>query len=130
MAQHLGLRIRWIQAALWAGIATASFADIPRDPTQPPAGIDAAGARTGPAAETQIQSITISGRQRYAMINGIIMKPGDVINEGRIVKITENTVIVKSASGLTALKLFPNVDKHVHSHAKSTRPASVHRNQR
>lgn len=128
MAQHLGLCIRWILAALWAGMAASSLADMPRDPTQPPAGINAAGTNTGTAAGTQIQSITISGNRRYAMINGITMKPGDTISEGRIVKITENSVIVKSANGLTTLKMFPDVDKHVHSHAKPARQPSVHRN--
>ena len=128
MAQYLSLLTRWVCTALLSGIATTSFADMPHDPTQPPASIATVGPNGNATTGSAIQSITIRGSQRYAMVNGTMVKPGDTLSEGRIVKITENAVIVKSATGLTALKLFPNVEKRMHPPAKSTHQPSVHRN--
>lgn len=128
MAQHLGLLTYCASIALCAGVAVSSFADMPHDPTQPPANIMSGSNNTTVASTSVIQSITIRGKQRFAMINGIMMKLGDSISEGRIVNITETAVIVRSTNGLSVLKLFPNVDKHAHTHAKPTRQPSVHRN--
>lgn len=128
MAQHLSSLSRWIFAALCAGLATASLADAPRDPTVPPASIGSAGGNTAAPQGSTLQSVSISGKQRYAMINGIMLKVGDTVSEGRIVKITENSVIVRSANGPVTLKLFPDIDKRVHPDAKPTRQPSVRRN--
>lgn len=120
---------RWMLAVICSGLAALSHADTPlsRDPTQPPASLNSAGTRSA-AASSSVQSITIGKHQRHAMINGVTVKTGDTVSEGRIVNITEDAVIVKSANGLTTLKLFPNVDKHPHTNVPATRPSSVHRN--
>ena len=129
MAQYLtlGSLKYWTLAAICAGIATTSLADTPRDPTLPPANIGLAGTNVR-TTSSLIQSITLMDGKRYAMIAGATVKTGDTITEGRIVNITENAVLVKTATGLITLKLFPNVDKHVHQHAKPTHQPSVHRN--
>lgn len=133
MAQYLSCAFitRYLFATACACIATASGAAITQDPTQPPLTLTAPGSqgsRASAPASSMIQSITLRGGQHYAMINGAMVKAGDTVSEGRIVRITDNAVVVRSPTGLTALKIFPDVDKRLHSHAKPVRPPSVNRN--
>lgn len=121
--------LRCMIIVLGTGSAAFSHADAPitRDPTQPPASLGSSGIQSA-AASSSLQSITIGRKQRHAMINGVTVKIGDTVSEGRIANITEDAVMIKSANGLTTLKLFPNVDKHPHTTVPAPRPSSVHRN--
>lgn len=130
MAQYLNCACitRYLFATACACMATASCAAIMHDPTQPPLTMTAPGSHGSAPAGSTIQSIMRRGGQYYAMVNGLMVKVGDTISEGRITNITDHAVIVRSPTGLTALKIFPDVDKRLHSHAKPARPPSANRN--
>ena len=133
MAQHLNCAFisRYLLATAYACMATASGAAITQDPTQPPltmAAPGSSGSRANTPPSSTIQSITRRGGQHYAMINGETVKAGDTVSEGRIVQITDNAVIIRSTAGLTTLKIFPDVDKRLHTHTKPARQPSVNRN--
>lgn len=110
MAKHLTLAC----LSLFLSMSHSSWADSVVDPTQPPAGLNSIStADTGTDAST-IQSVTLTKKQRYAMINGETVKVGDTIKAGRIIQITETEVWVRSGNEVSRIALFPNVSKQYH----------------
>jgi len=89
----------------------AQAAETLRDPTRPPAVLyvpdDGAGIETGPV----LQSVLISQGRRTAVISGRSVKVGDRFDDGRVIRINETDVVLKTGSGLQTLKLFPDVEK-------------------
>ncbi|BBP01376.1 hypothetical protein [Sulfuriferula nivalis] len=108
MAKHLTL------TCLSLLLCTSSFsqADNMTDPTQPPASMNSANTANTNSNVSTVQSVTLGKQHRYAMINGTTVKVGDVIDAGRIIKITESDVWVKSDNVVSRISLFPNVSKH------------------
>ncbi len=119
MAQYLNtLSISALLCLSLPGFA----ADIGKDPTQPPASLGSVGTADTNAEFTQVQSITLNKNQRYAMINGDMVKVGDTISAGRIVQITENGVWIKAGNEVTHLPMFPNVAKRTTTKRTSQHP--------
>lgn len=93
--------------ALLAGSAHgAPFAD----PTRPP---DAAPAEAAPgiSAGARLESVLIAPDRRVAVIGGQQVRLGEKFRDGRVVRITESEVVIRTAEGTETLKLFPEVDK-------------------
>jgi hypothetical protein len=109
MAKHLTL----ICLSLLLCTSAISQADNMTDPTQPPASLSSASTTTTGSNVATVQSVTLGKQQRYAMINGATVKVGDIIEAGRIIKITESDVWVKSDNVISRISLFPNVSKHI-----------------
>ena len=87
---------------------------MPVDPTRPPAILtpeaqqgDKVPAASGPV----LQSILISPTRVVAIISGETVRQGDKFGEFRVVKITEEEVVLRSGSQLQTLKLFPDIEK-------------------
>lgn len=91
----------------------AASAEVLRDPTRPPADLSQGNAGVPVASGPELQSVRISAHQRSAIISGQRVKVGDKLGDARIVKITENEVVLKGSSGLQTLKLFPDVGKRI-----------------
>jgi MSHA biogenesis protein MshK len=94
------------------------------DPTRPPAELQAApvDTKTGkPSAvapgELRLQSILIGPHERSAIINGVVVSPGDRVGDARVLSISENQVVLKSRTGNSVLRLFPSALKK-HSGAR------------
>lgn len=87
------------------------------DPTQPPAGlnIDASDSHTSLVGGSAVQMITVRDRHYQAMIHGLTVKVGDHIQEGKIIAITEQGVVIKVDHSHNTIELYPNVDKHPHT---------------
>ena len=114
MAQYLNiLSISALLCISLPGVA----ADISKDPTQPPAGLNSMTTTETSTSPLQVQAITINKKQRYAMINGDMVKVGDTVSAGRIVQITENGIWIKSGNEVTHLPMLPNVTKHTSKHS-------------
>lgn len=107
MAKHITLA--YMILLFWT--SAYSHAETMTDPTQPPANLNSTNTNNGNDTPTTVQSVTL-GKQRYAMINGTMVKVGDTINAARIIKITESDVWVKSDNVVSRISLFPNVSKH------------------
>jgi MSHA biogenesis protein MshK len=45
------------------------------------------------------------------MIDGQALKPGDKFGDARVVKITENEVVLRNGQEVQTVKLFPQVEK-------------------
>jgi MSHA biogenesis protein MshK len=130
MAEYLSARTRvWrMAAAISAAMLTVAFADAQelRDPTRPPALFESdGGQRTSSAsAGPVLQSVLISPTRRIAMIDGQALKPGDKFGDARVVKITENEVVLRNGQEVQTLKLFPQVEKQKTPHPKLSHAGS------
>lgn len=86
------------------------------DPTRPPAELGVAGGAEmeGMTAKGPIlQSVLISAGRKSAIIGGQMVRLGGKYGEARVVRITENEVILKTGTLTETLRLFPDVDKRL-----------------
>ena len=81
------------------------------DPTRPPAAVfsDAPG-DTGAVAGPLLQSVMISPAGSSAIIGGQMVKLGGKYGDARVVKITANEVVLRSANGTEILGMYPDVN--------------------
>jgi MSHA biogenesis protein MshK len=84
----------------------APFADPMRPPDFAPA--DAA---PGVSAGSRLESVLIAPDRRVAVIGGQQVRLGEKFGDGRVVRITESEVVIRTAEGTQTLKLFPEVEK-------------------
>ena len=105
-------------ALVASGAAAAPFADPTRPPSAQPSGEGAATAPDGP----RLESVLIAPDRRIAVISGQQYKMGDPYGEGRVVRITESEVAIRSGESVEVLKLFPGVEKRLRpQRSKGTR---------
>lgn len=105
--------VRWqIVVACVAALAHGHVqAQVVADPTRPPADLQsAASGSDGTAASPMLQSIMISSSERSAIINGERVKQGGSYGNSRVLKISENEVVLRTATGAETLRLYPGVD--------------------
>ncbi|OHC69151.1 MAG: hypothetical protein A2045_08610 [Rhodocyclales bacterium GWA2_65_20] len=92
---------------------TVAQAQALADPTRPPALVaDPAGGPGATAAPAGLQSIIRrDGAKPAALINGEYVTLGGRVGDATVVKIGEDSVTLKSATGLETLKLMPDAEK-------------------
>lgn len=97
--------------ALLAAMAVAR-AQALADPTRPPAalGNPATGVGENPAATGLHTIIRSNCGKPAAIINGEYVMLGGHVGDARVVKIDEDSVTLKSATGRETLKLMPGVE--------------------
>ena len=107
-------------------LATASAAAAMHDPTRPPASLtDSPGA--GLRAAPVLQSVIIGKGTRAAIIDGERVEIGGRFREARVVRITEDEVVLREDGTTQVLKMFPDVEKKtvkVRESAPRTPPGS------
>jgi MSHA biogenesis protein MshK len=99
----------------------AAFAENLADPTRPSAALDAGSGNPGAgttdgtsalaASEPVLQSVLIAPGRKVAIISGETVKLGDKFGEARVVRITENEVVLRTDRDQQTLKLFPGLEK-------------------
>lgn len=97
---------------LLAGSAAAS-AQL-ADPTRPPVMAEPAAALAGaaPPATSGLQSVILKKKGKpAALINGEIVELGGMVGESRLVKVSEDAVVLKGPSGEETLRLMPSAEK-------------------
>ncbi len=100
-------------AILACGVATA-LAQTLSDPTRPPAGLGLQGVPIGGEAGglgLSLESVRISADSRSAIINGEHVQIGQRVRGLRLVRVSENEVVVLEGGQRRTLKLFPGVNK-------------------
>lgn len=102
----------WLLGLLLACTLPLQAADM-ADPMRPPSGFgEHAAAATAPReAPLQVGGVFLMGKQSYAIIDGQVARVGDRLEAGRIGKIDEAGVWLKTATGTRQLKLLPDVAK-------------------
>jgi MSHA biogenesis protein MshK len=102
-----------ISAILSAGVffcASAVTAQGISDPTRPPAAVssDRSG-DAGALALPVLHSIKITPTERSAIIGDETVRQGGKYGDARVIRITENEVVLRSAAGTDTLRLYPDV---------------------
>lgn len=123
MAEHLiGTFRKAIVFAMAGGLAGVIHSPVLAqglsDPTRPPTvtlADESAAGEAGEGATPVLQSILISPSRRQAIISGKTVTVGEKVGDAKIVRITENTVILRNGSDLQTLKLFPGIEKRSNS---------------
>ena len=103
-----------VAAVLPFAAVAAGEAALP-DPTRPPEGMvtfSAPGAMP-PSLEPQLQSVLTGAAGRSAIIGGQRYKLGDRVGDARLVKISENEVVLSGPGGRRTMKLFVPVKTRV-----------------
>ncbi len=128
MAEHLSKANRkmTLQGGLLLLMLAATpvgAAEILRDPTRPPAALEPMpeGTVSAPASGPVLQSVLVSSGRRVAIISGQSVSLGEKFGEARVVKITENEVLLRRGTDLQTLKLFPGIEKRPTSSRASTK---------
>ncbi len=90
------------------------------DPTRPPAGFSekAQAAEAPQEAALLVSSVFLMGARPYAILDGQVVRVGDRLEAGRIRKIDESGVWLKTPTGMRQLKLLPDVKKTPAGHGK------------
>lgn len=96
-------------AALLLLAIPGARADLP-DPTAPPAA-PAAGGDASPGMS--LTAIKRRGVQRFAVIGGQEVAAGGRYRDARVVRITENEVVLRRGADITVLELYPHVEKRL-----------------
>ena len=104
-------------AALLIAWPLGSGAQVLNDPTRPPPVFSNPPGDTGAAAGPLLQSVMISPAGRSAIIGGEIVKLGGKYGDARVVKITANEVVLRSANGTEILRMYPEVNMKAVRHA-------------
>lgn len=101
------------------GLASGAAAAQLADPTRPPSASqdESAGVAEGP----RLESVLIGPDRRIAIIGGQQYRMGDPYREGRIVRITESEVAIRTGEALEVLKLLPASEKRLRPRAKGKR---------
>ncbi len=104
---------------LMACALPAGAADM-GDPTRPPTGFSEQprAAEAPQAAPLQVSSVFLMGAKPYAILDDQVVRVGDKLEQGRIRKIDESGVWLKTPTGIRQLKLLPDVNKTPAGHGK------------
>jgi MSHA biogenesis protein MshK len=104
---------------LACGLAASAQAAPWADPTRPP------GASLGDDPATlegpRLESVLIAPDRRIAIISGQQYRMGDKYGDGRVVRITESEVAIRTGEALEVLKLLPASEKRLRPRAKGKR---------
>ena len=93
----------------------AACADL--DPTRPPSGLGDPLKQAGADAPLQVSSVFLMGNDAYALVAGQAVRLGDRLDlgaaagVGRVTRIDESGVWLKTRTGLRQLRLLPLVKK-------------------
>lgn len=102
---------RLIALTLGVGLAISAMsvnAQELRDPTRPPAGMNA------PSADFRadgggLQAVMISPTRRAAIINGQTIKLGDNYGNERLIEVSEGRAVLENEHGRRELRVFSNL---------------------
>ncbi|HEY9396232.1 MAG TPA: MSHA biogenesis protein MshK [Burkholderiales bacterium] len=90
--------------------ANSVHAQALNDPMRPPL---FTAAETPAKAGPVLQTIVIGKERRYAIISGERIAPGGAYGDAKVVRIAENEVTLRDATGDTVLKLVPQIKKQI-----------------
>lgn len=104
------MRVYALVLLIWVGSVAAAD---PGDPTRPPPGfnLQAESEEAPRDAPLVVNSLFLMGARPYALVDGQVVRVGDRLEAGRVVKISEHGVWLKTPTGSRQLELLPDVQK-------------------
>ena len=113
MVDNMSRAHRWLPWAVVALAPAVTGAQTLVDPTRPPAGLSGGQGDAGVVGGAPVlQSVMISSSGRAAIISGEVVRLGERFGAARLVKISENEVVLKEGSEEQILRLYPGVSKN------------------
>lgn len=79
--------------------AVSPKVSYPQEPLEKVAPIEPKVEPIEPEVEMKVSFILINGGRKMAIINGMVVKEGDVFNQNRVAKIEKNRVLIKDKKG-------------------------------
>jgi hypothetical protein len=122
-------------ATLACSLHAAAADPLPvRDPMQPPAAARAAlpaaaqaATQAAPAELPTVRHLLLAGgRRQWVLEGGRRLAEGERVVEGRIERIDDSAVYLRTAAGLQRLPLFPGVNKRPTSEAEGAASTPRH----
>lgn len=104
-----------LRLTVWLYCIVAAVAALPalgqlNDPTRPPGAVAGTpGADPGAPGQGLLQSVKISPNERSAIIGGEVVKLNGKYGDARVIRITENEVVLRTANGTETLRMYPDV---------------------
>lgn len=105
----------------------ARSAQAMSDPTRPPVGFFTPDDSSEAARRPVVQSIIITPQRRSAIIDGERVELRGKYGDAEVIQITETEVVLRSAAGIEALKMYPGVDKAVRRAESSRATTAIER---
>ena len=96
--------------ALWA---QSGLHDPMRPPNQASFSAQAPAADAAQPSSENIQMLVIGRQRAFAMINGVLLKPGESVNEWQLVSIDRQGVVMRNATVTQEFSISPSVVKTV-----------------
>lgn len=99
--------------AVWllTGAMPLSASDL-ADPTRPPAGFAAHTAEAPlSVSPPRVSSVLLMGAKSHAIVDGRLVRVGDRLQAGRVDKIDETGVWLRTSAGPRRLELLPGIEK-------------------
>lgn len=91
-------------------VAAPALADM-TDPTRPPPGFSTQGSVQVAEPPLLVTSVFLMGERPYALVDGMTVRVGDRLGDGRVNRIEEQGVWLKTRAGKRLLRLVPGIDK-------------------
>lgn len=91
--------------------ASMAFAETLPDPTRPSGVAYADTAEANTPGGPVLQSVLHSSGRKFAIINGQMVKQGDMIGSARVARIADAEVVLTDGKEKQVLKLFPVLEK-------------------
>jgi hypothetical protein len=116
MADHVIALALLLAGLVFAGFVPTAAAEL-NDPTRPPAGFveraasGEATALASPPAPLELSALFLMGDSPYAVLDGQVVRVGDSLPAGRVIRIDEHGVRLKTPAGTRQLELLPEVKK-------------------
>jgi hypothetical protein len=106
--------------------------ELLHDPTRPPQSLAVEGsteALQAQASRERIQMLVIGESRKFAIIDGVMVTPGALLNQWRLVRIDTQGVVMQSASGAQKISIHPAVVKTVRPVRRSNSGPELIQNQ-
>jgi hypothetical protein len=96
-----------------AGGVRAQLADPTRPPGETGKAAELSGGATAPSV-TGLQSVILRKQGKpAALINGEVVELGGMVGEAKLVKVTEDAVVLQGPGGEETLRLMPSAEKKI-----------------
>ncbi len=114
---NYALRSIFLTAWLTCGVSSGWAQSSLHDPMRPPSATSFAAQlptsdAANPAGE-KIQMLIIGRQRAFAMIDGLLVKPGESVNQWQLVSIGHQSVVMRNASVTQEISINPSVVKTI-----------------
>lgn len=89
------------------------------DPMRPPANLSVASTPASVSVPDNVQMLLKGEQRSFAMVDGVIVKPGESLKAWRLVSIGSHSVVMRHAAATEEISIHPAVVKTVKQPSRS-----------